>query len=592
MKRLHFILIFITIILLTLLSRIYFLSIKSNSYYEELSKRNYIKRVYKVPHRGIIKDRNNEALAMNKLGFSINVKPHLRYKKNKHILDKLINLINKHFPEYKKEILHKKYKKLDSSYKHDFVKIVDYIPYDDFFEKYTLFNSLDTIKIESEVKRVYPHGKNASHIIGYVGRSSKKDIKNNPFSKHSGIIGKNGLEKFYNDKLQGELGFKDIKVNALNKEIEILNEKKASTDNNIKISIDIKLQKYVQEIFKNKSGAVIIMDANTGELLTAGSYPEFNNNIFVDGISIKDWDIMRTDFNHPFTNKLVNGLYPPGSVIKMGVALSFLENDVKTNFKVYDSGSIQLGKRKFRCWKHAGHGEVGFRKAIRESCDDFFYKGSLKVGINKISKSLSKFGIGVKTGVDQINEYFGTNPNKLWKQKKYKQPWYIGETVITSIGQGQMLVTPMQIARHTAFFATGKLPKPHFSKENYEEPKKIEFNKKHMKIIRQGMYDVTNHQKGTASKYVKKSKVLIAGKTGTAQVIAIPQSEKKRMKESELEYYHRSHAWLTTYGPYKNPKYVVTVIVEHGGHGGSAAGGVVSKIYNKLLELGYIKNKK
>ncbi len=591
MKRLNFILIFIGIILLILLSRVYFLSIKSNSYYEDLSKRNYIKKIYKVPNRGIIRDRNGVALAMNTLGFSINLKPHLKSNKNKHILDSLITLINKYYPEYTKESLYKKYNKLDSLYKHDFVKIVEFIPYNNFFEKYTLFNSNDNIQIEAEVKRIYPHGKNASHIIGYIGKASQKDIDNNEFSKYSGIIGKNGLEKFYNEKLQGNLGIKEVKVNALNKEVEVLSEKEPSIDNDLNTTIDIGLQKYIQEIFKDKSGAVIVMNATNGELLAAGSYPEFDNNIFVDGISIKEWNKMRNDFNHPFTNKLINGKYPPGSIIKMGVALAFLENNVKPNFKVYDSGSINLGKRNFRCWKTKGHKEVDFIKAIRESCDDFFYKGSLKVGINKISKTLAKYGIGQETGIDLTNEHFGTNPNKAWKQKKYNQPWYIGETVITSIGQGQMLVTPMQMARYTAFLATGELPKPHLTKLNYEKPKKIEYKKRDMQIIRQGMYEVANHKKGTATKYLN-SKVTIAAKTGTAQVITIPQSEKVRMKESELQYYHRSHAWLTSYGPYENPKYVVTVLVEHGGHGGVATGDIVSKIFNKLHELGYIKDTK
>ncbi len=589
MRRLNLVFILISIILLTLLLRIYFLSIKSNTYYEELSKNNYIKRVYTVPNRGIISDRNGKPLAMNKLGFSINIKPHLRSTKSIPLLKKLINLINEHFPEYSKEELFEKYMKLDSSYKHDFVKLVDYIPYDKFFDKYTLFNSLDSIKIESEVKRIYPYKENGVHIIGYVGKASKLDITKNPFSKHSDIIGKVGLEKYYNNHLQGELGYKDIKVNALNKELEILDEKKVYSNNDLKITIDIELQKYVKQIFNHKSGAVIVMDAKTGELLVAASYPEFDANIFVDGISVEDWNKMINDFNHPFTNKIINGLYPPGSVIKMGVALSFLENGIKPNYTVFDSGSLTLGKRNFRCWKHDGHGIVGFRKAIRESCDDFFYKGSLTIGINKISKTLSKLGIGAKTGIDLVNEHFGTNPNKSWKEEKYSEPWYIGETVITSIGQGQMLVTPIQIARYTAFLATGKLPKPHFSDLNYEEPVEIKFDNKYMRMMRQGMYDVMNHEKGTAVNYSKNLKIKVAGKTGTAQVISIPQSEKKRMKESELEYYHRSHAWLTTYGPYKNPQYVVTVLVEHGGHGGSAAGEIVSKIYNKLLELKYIK---
>ena len=589
MTRLNLIFIFIFIVLITLLSRVYFLSIKSNTYYEELSKRNYIKKVYKVPNRGIIRDRNGKALAMNRLGFSINIQPHLRSYKKKQTLEEIISLINEHFPKYTKEDLYKIYKKNDSNYKHDFVKIVEFIPYDDFFDKYTLFNSHDSIKIESEVKRIYPYGMNGSHIIGYVGKASKKDIQNNEFSRHSKIIGKNGLEKFYNKKLQGELGYKEVKVNALNKEVETLKEIEPSTDNDIQISIDIELQKYVQEIFKGKSGAVVIMDAHTGELLTAGSYPEFDNNIFVDGISVKEWNKMRNDFNHPFTNKLINGKYPPGSIIKMGVALSFLENGVEPNYTVFSTGAVKIGKRNFRGWKLGGHGKVGFTRAIRVSSDEFFYEGSLRVGINKISKTLSKYGVGEKTGVDLPNEHYGTNPNKAWKQKKHKQPWYIGETVITAIGQGEMLVTPMQMARYTAFLATGELPQPNFSKLSYEKPKPIKYNKKHMQMMRKGMYEVMNHKKGTATKYVKDSKVTIAGKTGTAQVISIPQSEKVRMKESELKYYHRSHAWLTTYGPYKDPKYVVTVLVEHGGHGGSAAGKVVSQIYNKLEELGYIK---
>ncbi|MGB6327954.1 MAG: penicillin-binding protein 2 [Halarcobacter sp.] len=593
MRRLNVILVFIFIILLTLLSRVYFLSIKSNTYYEELSKRNYIKRVYEVPNRGIIRDRNDVSLAMNKLGFSINIKPHLRSYKNKHLLDELVSLINEHFPEYSKESLYKKYKKLDSSYKHDFVQIVDYIPYDNFFSKYTLFNTNDNIEIKSEVKRIYPYGKNASHIIGYVGKATKKDIDNNEFSRHSSIIGKNGLEKFYNSKLQGKLGFKDTKVNALNKEIEVLKEQKISTNNDLKISLDINLQKYIQKAFEGNSGAVIVMNANNGEVLAAGSYPEFDNNIFVDGISVKEWEDMRNDFNHPFTNKLVNGKYPPGSVIKMGIALSFLENGIKPNYEIFDSGSIKIGKRNFRCWKASGHGIVGFRKAIRESCDDFFYKGSLIVGVNNISKTLKKLGIGEKTGIELTNEFYATNPNKAWKQDKYNQPWYIGDTINASIGQGYMSVTPMQIARFTAFFASGKLPKPHFSMENYEAPENLNVNMKYLNMIREGMYDVANHKKGTATRHLKNSKVKLAAKTGTAQVISIPQSEKVRMKESELEYYHRSHAWLTTYGPYKaKEKYVVTIIVEHGGHGGSAAGEMVSGIYNKLIELGYIKETK
>ena len=576
--------------MVTLLSRVYFLSIKSNTYYEELSKNNYINRINKIPVRGIIEDRNGEKLAINEMGFSILIKPHLTSYKNKEKLEEAIDLIVKHFPEYEKEKLLKLYRRNDSAYNHNFVEIIDYIPYKDFFSKYTIFSSKEEIKVESSTKRNYPYQEVASHIIGYVGKASRMDVIKNELSSHNGIIGKNGLEKFYNDKLQGEMGYKDVKVNALNEEIEILEEKEPSIDNSIKITLDIKLQKFIQENFHHKSGAVVVMDATNGELLAAASFPEFDNNIFARGISVAEWNEMRNDFNHPFTNKLINGLYPPGSVIKMGVALSFLENGIEDSYAVKCSGSIRIGNRNFRCWKSYGHGTVNFRKAIRESCDDFFYKGSLRVGINKISNTLDKFGFGQQSGVDQVNEFFGVNPNKLWKQKKYKQPWYVGETVITSIGQGNMLVTPMQMARYTSYLATGKLPKPHFYKANYEEPKELDIPKRHLDMMRKGMYEVTHHSKGTATKYIN-SKITIAGKTGTAQVVTIPQSEKVRMKESELKYYQRSHAWLTTYGPYNNPNYVVTVLVEHGGHGGEAAGDITSKIYDKLYELGYIKSK-
>ncbi len=589
--RLNIIFILVLIIMGTLLSRVYFLSIKSNTYYEELSKRNYIHRITKVPIRGVIEDRNGEKLAVNQMGFSILIEPHLKSYKNKKKLEKAISLINEHFPSFEKKELMKTYRRKDSPYNHSFVPVIDYIPYEDFFSKYTLIASSDNIKIESAVKRHYPFRKVASHIIGYVGKASKNEIRDSDIDVSNKIIGKNGLEKYYNEILQGTAGFKDVKVNALNQEIEVLKEKEPSSDNNIKISLDIRLQKYIQEIFGKKSGAVIVMDVNNGEILAGASFPEFDNNIFAEGISVKDWNKMRNDFNHPFTNKLINGLYPPGSVIKMGVALSYLENGLSKDYKVNDSGSIRVGNRNFRCWETRGHGIVGFVRAIRESCDDFFYKGSLEIGINNISNTLEKLGFGQKTGVDQLNEFVGINPNKEWKQKRFKQPWYVGETIITSIGQGNVLVTPMQIARYTAYLATSKLPKPHFYKSNYEEPKEVDIPKKFLPIVRKGMYEVTYHPKGTAKKHIK-SEIAIASKTGTAQVVSIPQSEKKRMKESELGYYQRSHAWLTTYAPYRNPKYAVTVIVEHGGHGGSAAGKIVSKIYNKLEDFGYIQRRK
>lgn len=585
--RLNLVYIIILAILVTLLSRVYFLSIKSNTYYEELSKNNYISRIVKTPIRGIIEDRNGEKIAINEMGFSISIKPHLRGEKKRAELEKIIDLVVKNLPNLEKEKLIKTYLKEDSAYNHNFINIVDYVAYDEFFPKYTVLASNEDIKIDSSTKRYYPFKDAASHVIGYTGKASKNDILNNEIAKFTGTVGKNGIEKYYNEKIQGKLGYKDVKVNAHNKEIEVLDEKEASTNNNLKISIDIKLQQYLQEIFTDKSGSIVIMDANNGEVLAAASFPEYDSNIFARGISQEEWNKMKNDFNHPFTNKITNGLYPPGSVIKMGVALAFLEHGINENFSVNCTGSLPIGNRNFRCWKTTGHGHIGFKSSLEQSCDDFYYKGSLKLGINKISQTLGKLGIGQPTGIDLNNEFAGTNPNKEWKESKLKQPWYVGETIITSIGQGNMLTTPLQIARYTGYIATGKLAKPHFNKSHFEEPKELDIPIKYLDTMRKGMYEVSYGEKGTARRYLS-SKVPIATKTGTAQVVTIPQSEKVRMKESEMEYYQRSHAWITSYGPYKNPKYVVTILQEHGGGGGSATGEVLSKIYNKLLDLGYI----
>ena len=586
--RLKAIIYFIVAICVLLLIRVYYLSIKSNTYYEQLSVQNYIKKIYSTAPRGAILDRNGVYLAINKIGFSISIKPHLRKMKTKKSLEDILHKIEKYFPKYKYDKLYKKYKRFDSVYKHDYIKIVDYIPYDDFFKYYSIFNSNENIKINSATKRYYPFKDIAGHIIGYTGRITKRDIVKDPNKKYYSTIGRSGLEKYYNDTLEGTLGVKTVKVNSVYKIVEVLDEKKPQSFN-IKTTIDIRLQQYINSIFDKEAGAVIVMDVHTGEILAASSFPEFDNNIFVNGVSHKQWNNIINNFNHPFTNKIVNGIYPPGSVIKMGVAISFLEHNISPNFKVDCNGSLIVGKRNFRCWKSSGHKITGFRKAIRESCDDFFYKGSLKVGINKMHDTLQTLGIGEKTGVDQPNESKGINPDKIWKKHKLHQPWYIGETVVSSIGQGFILVTPMQIAKYTAIMASNKIVQPHFLKS--DKMIKVEdahIPKKYLKIIQQGMYDVANHYKGTAVHYIK-SKIKIAAKTGTAQVVGIPQEEKKRMKEYELEYFNRSHAWLTTYGPYKHPQYVVTVIIEHGGHGGSAAGALVSKIYDKLIQLGYIK---
>ncbi|MFZ2889198.1 penicillin-binding transpeptidase domain-containing protein, partial [Sulfuricurvum sp.] len=298
----------------------------------------------------------------------------------------------------------------------------------------------------------------------------------------------------------------------------------------------------------------------------------------------------------PFTNKMINGLYPPGSTIKTGMGLIYVTSGMlNEHSSIHCSGSMKLGNRAFRCWKPTGHGTTDLSKAITQSCDDYFYKGSLQVGIERMSTNLIRMGLGKKTGIDLPNEFIGTVPSRIWKREKFNKPWYQGETLNTAIGQGDFLVTPMQMAQFTALMATGKLPIPHVAKiinDNPYTPNPLDVltqvEKDKLPIIQKAMQSVCNDPGGTAKGFVS-TRFPIAGKTGTAQTTGIAQNVKQRQNEHSMDYFSRSHAWFTTYGPADNPQFIVTVMVEHGGHGGEATGGIVSSIYNKLDDLGYIK---
>ncbi|ECQ5832780.1 penicillin-binding protein 2 [Campylobacter jejuni] len=594
---------FILLFFIFLLSRVYYLSIKSNVYYEELAKQNAIKTEFLPPVRGQITDRNGTLLAINDLGFSISIKPYLSIKKsNKGILDKELSELTNLFPDLNASKLAEIYKRNDSYYNQDFIKVVDFIPYDEIIPHYSELNLNKTIKIDPVVKRKYPFGKLASHIIGYIGKANLQDVQENEIAKLSNYTGKSGIERYYNDILQGEKGTRVYKVNALNQEVEQLSYTPAMS-NDIELTIDIELQSYLTSLFEGNAGAAIIMNVNDGSILAAGSFPEYDLNPFVTGISFKDWDELSNSLDHPFTNKLINGYYPPGSVVKMGVGLSFLNSkNISPSTQYVCNGSIELGGRFFRCWNRSGHGPVDLKHAIKYSCDVYFYNGSLQVGIDQISETLSRIGFGAKTGVDLPSEFVGTLPSKEWKMQRYRQSWFQGDTLNTAIGQGNFLATPMQIARYTAQIAKGGEVIPHFLKsiennnnttiENQMDENKKEiftlFEKSQLPYIRDAMYAVANEQGGTSYRYLHNLDVKVAAKTGTAQVVGFSQTDKNRVDEKQFEYYTRSHAWLTSYAPYSKPKYVVTVLLEHGGRN-ITSGATVAKIYQKMIELGYFK---
>jgi penicillin-binding protein 2 len=406
-----------------LINRLYEVSIKSNYFYERLAKENVEQKSYIKPTRGEILDTNGNLLASNKIGFSISLKPHL--KRDSLEFNKTLELLNGSFKNIDKEVLRKVYKKKSSAYNHKYIQVIDFINYDDMIRVYPKLSLDSNIKVLAATKRYYPYGYYLSHIVGYIGKANKKDVAKDEVVKEVGKVGKAGLERYYNSVLQGELGSKTIKVNAYNKEIKELDYKSAKSNRDLKLSVDINLQQFIYDTLEDKAAVVIVMKSS-GEILSAVSTPSYDPNLFVDGISHKDWKEIQSNLEHPFTNKLVHALYPPGSTIKMGVALATAKEagDFALQSE-YCKGYIKIGKskHKFRCWSHWGHGNVDLRKSIRESCDVFYYNKALHVGIDKLSKDLNKIGLGVKTGIDLPKEYKGVVPNKEWKRKRYHQSW-------------------------------------------------------------------------------------------------------------------------------------------------------------------------
>ncbi|HHD73097.1 MAG TPA: penicillin-binding protein 2, partial [Epsilonproteobacteria bacterium] len=547
--------------------------------------------------RGEIIDIDGKLLAMNRIGFSISIKPHLEQggKQLNLVPDKLVHT----FPDLNKTMMLKVYKKHSSAYNHKYIKVVDFVRYRDMMRAYPVLSLDRDISIEAETKRYYPYGRYAAHIVGYTGRSNKKENAKDFTVDQIGVIGKSGLERYYNETLQGKLGYTISKVTATNREIEVLEYKKPKENQNLVLNLDMDLQMMIYNRMSEMAGVVIVMRTN-GEILAAVSTPSYDPNMFVGGISKKDWRTLQEDPEHPFTNRLIHGTYPPGSTIKMGVAIA---DSLSPKGHVFNTefcrGWITIGRsrHKFRCWKKHGHGTVGLRKAIRESCDVFFYNKSLEIGIDSMAKTLKSLGLGVKTGIDLPREYRGVIPDKSWKMKRFKQQWYMGETVISAIGQGYDAVTPMQLARYTNLLATGNLVTPHFAKVINGTPvlpniKKVALDKNVMDTIHAGMYDACNTLHGTAYTHLRNLPIVVAGKTGTSQVVSIAQNVVNRAKEHDMEYWKRSHALLTTYAPFNKPKYIVTTLVEHGGHGGGTNGPVVADIYKWMYARGYFSEDK
>ena len=461
-------------------------------------------------------------------------------------------------------------------------------------------NALDLPGIAVEVVpiRQYLGGESMAHIIGYTGEVSRDDLQKEASGESTigDITGKFGIEKYLDPYLKGTSGAEQVEVNVLGKEIKLIGRIQPVSGYNVVLTVDSYLQKIAWDALKDKVGSVVVMDPRDGSVLALVSSPSFDPNLFNGGISFEDWEDMSTDSSHPMENRAVSGQYPPGSTYKLIVAAAALEEGLITPEKsFFCNGSFDLGNRTYRCWQKHGHGNVNLHRAIVESCDVYFYNLGKLIGVDKLAEYARGFGLGSPTGIDLPREKGGLIPTKQWKFSKFKESWQMGETISISIGQGFDLVTPIQLANAYASLANGgTLYRPRIIKRietmdgqvikafEPEQKGKIPVSKKNIEIISHALWGVVNENGGTGYA-LKRKEADVCGKTGTAQVIGLPNDEEARKRRKILSR-HRDHALFVCFAPYKSPEIAIAVIVEHSGHGGSVAAPIARKIIDAYFE--------
>ncbi len=558
--------------------------IKSNKYKIE-SKSNQISIEIIYPLRGEIKDRNNIKLATNIKTYDLYLIPEQSEDINKTLnnLDKLIEI---DFTKKRKVIeLSKKIKKFER------IQIFENLSWQDLELIQSNLNELPGLHLILSPKRIYPYSNYFSHILGYINKPTKEEI-NLPYISNmpSLDIGKTGIEKYKNESLVGLPGKREIEVNAFGREIREINVESSQQGSEINLTIDSRIQKFASnELNNHKAGSVVVMDVNSGEIIAMTSAPNYNPNLIISKPNQKYWDSIINNTLSPLTHRSVQGLYSPGSTFKMIVALAGLKkNLINLNDKALCSGKIEFGDRLYHCWKTKGHGLVNMDNAIKESCDVFFYELSKKVGIDDIAKMAFEFGLGQKFDFGFENEKKGIIPSKKWKKEKLKESWYAGETLINAIGQGYILSTPLQLAVMTSRIASnGKKIEPSIIKsKNIKEFDKIDLSQKNINLIKQSMYKVVNEVRGTANKS-KSNLYEFSGKTGTSQVkkITIQERESEDFRKVEKEWKNKDHALFVGFTSSDNPKYAISVIIEHGGSGASVAAPIAKKVFDFMHEL-------
>ncbi len=559
--------------------RLYDIQIKESDKYKTLSKNNQIDIEFLYPLRGKILDVKNNILVSNKKVYDIYLIPENTTDINKS-LNQISNIINISFTKKRKIInLSKKIKKFEK------IKIFENIDWNE-LEKIEA-NKLDIegIFISQDYMRVYNHGEIFSHLLGYINKPNENEISLPFITNMPDLdIGKEGLEKNFNPILIGKSGQREIEVNSSGRIIREISRKDSIQGKDLQITLDLRLQEYALNLLNShRAGSIVVMNIENGNILCMASTPSYDPNKIIKKPNKDYWNSILQNKLSPLTFRSVQGLYAPGSTFKMIVAIAGLYYgiiDTKTNH--FCNGKISLGDRLYHCWKNNGHGLMNVEKAIKESCDVFFYEISKKIGIDRIAKVAKDFGLGKTYDIPLTNQKLGIVPSKAWKKENLGESWYPGETLISAIGQGFVLANPLQLANMTAIIASGgNIIEPKIIKDslkkNFDNLKK--YNEA-IKIIKKSMFKVVNETMGTAFKS-KSDDLIFSGKTGTSQVrrITVAERESEDFRKKEIEWKKRDHALFVGYMPHDQPKYSISVVIEHGGSGASTAAPIAKQIF-------------
>ena len=607
-----------------IVARLFTLQISENKKYLTLSDKNRLREWRLAPVRGEFVDYFGNIIAGNTKVYQLHVVPE-QVEDFKYLMVRLKNILPLTDKEFAKII-----KKKNSQKPWETLIISENLTWDQFSKVNFYLHELSGVTPVLSVARSYPLKENYTHVVGYVAQASENDLLQNEVIKNKHVpglrVGKSGLEKTFENDLIGSNSVQRFEVNAFGKRINQVDFQEGEKGKKLKLTIDTEVQKLCNELLAGKAGSISVMDIYTGEIVAMHSSPSFDPNLFLYGISFKDWDEIRDNPLKPLINKTISGLYSPGSTIKPIVALSALENNtISPNFKVNCTGKTELYGQTYHCWKKEGHGVVDLRGAMVQSCDTYFYEMSRRLGVDRLNVTAQKFGLGKKVFNNLYSEEKkGLVPSTKWKKEILGQSWVLGETLITGIGQGYIQTTPLQLCLMTAQLANGgfKIFPRITVQENQDSLEKIKYkiqenmttefdeatslmktaeeffadsdkeysklyrNQENIKFVLDAMFGSTNDWNGTSyrSRFEDK-KYQYAGKTGTAQVKKITKLQRELdLDTSEIPYEERDHAWFIAFGPYKNPRYAMSVLVEHGGSGSSTAAPIAKKIMKKVID--------